>query len=76
VLAPSPLDKPVRLDTATLHTVAMSVATAAMVSEVVLGILQPRLEGRLSQRDVALAHQIIGYTALVSTYAGFLVLTF
>ena len=33
-------------------------------------------EGQLSQRDFALAHQIIGYTTLVATYTGFLVLTF
>ncbi|TMA29119.1 MAG: hypothetical protein E6J78_03755 [Deltaproteobacteria bacterium] len=76
VFAPSPLEKPLRLDTATLHKAAMATATAAMAAEVVLGIVTGSREGRLSQRDFALAHQIIGYTALVATFAGFTVLTF
>jgi hypothetical protein len=33
-------------------------------------------EGRVAQRDFALAHQIVGYTTLAATAAGFLVLTF
>ena len=76
VLAPSPLEKPVRLDTATLHKIAMAVATAGIVAQVVLGPITASKEGQLSQRDFALAHQIIGYTTLAATYAGFLVLTF
>ncbi len=76
VLAPSPLEKPLRVDTATLHKIAMAVATAGMVAQVVLGPITASKEGQLSQRDFALAHQIIGYTTLVATYAGFLVLTF
>jgi hypothetical protein len=76
VLAPSPLEKPVRVDTATLHKIAMAVATAGIVAQVVLGPITASKEGQLSQRDYALAHQIIGYTTLVATYTGFLVLTF
>jgi hypothetical protein len=76
LLAPSPLEKPQRVDTATLHRIAMAVATAGMVAQVVLGPITASKEGQLSQRDFALAHQIIGYTTLVATYAGFLVLTF
>ena len=76
ILAPSPLEKPVRLDTATLHKIAMAVATAGIVAQVVLGPITASKEGQLSQRDFALAHQIIGYTTLVATYTGFLVLTF
>ena len=76
VLAPSPLPKPLRLDTATLHKIAMAVATAGIVAQVVLGPITASKEGQLSQRDFALAHQIIGYTTLAATYAGFLVLTF
>ncbi len=76
VLAPNTSDKPVRLDTATLHKILVSIATAAMLSEVVLGPLTSGAEGSLRQRDLALAHQIIGYTALATTAAGFLVLTF
>jgi len=76
ILAPSPLEKPLRVDTATLHKIAMAVATAGMVAQVVLGPITASKEGQLSQRDFALAHQIIGYTTLVATYTGFLVLTF
>jgi len=76
LLAPSPFEKPLRLDTATLHKVSMIVATGGMVAQVVLGIVTAHSEGSLSQRDFALAHQIIGYTTWAATTAGFLVLTF
>jgi hypothetical protein len=74
--APSPLEKPLRVDTATLHKIARAVATAGMVTQIVLGPIIGSKEGQLSQRDWALAHQIVGYTTLVATYTGFLVLTF
>jgi hypothetical protein len=76
VLAPSPLEKPSRVDTVTLHKIAMVVATAGMVTQIVLGPIIGSKEGQLSQRDFALAHQIVGYTTLIATYTGFLVLTF
>ena len=76
LLAPSPFEKPLRLDTATLHKTAMIVATAGMVTQIVLGIASSRAEGRLAQRDWALAHQIVGYTTFAATAAGFVVLSF
>ena len=76
LLAPSPFERPLRMDTATLHKVSMLVATAGMASQVILGVITSRSEGKISQRDFALAHQIIGYTTLAATTAGFLVLTF
>jgi hypothetical protein len=83
VFAPNPTEKPFRLDTATLHKVAMSIATLGYASQIVLGILAARSEGsqaspaaRLRQRDFALAHQIIGYTTFAAAAGGFLVLTF
>ena len=76
ILAPSPLEKPAHVDTVTLHRIAMAVATAGMVAQVVLGPITASKEGRVSQRDFALAHQIVGYSTLVATYTGFLVLTF
>lgn len=76
VLAPSPFDKPLRLDTATLHKATMAVATAGMAAQIVLGILTSGKEGTLAQRDYALAHQIIGYTTFAATTSGFLVLWF
>jgi hypothetical protein len=59
-----------------LHRIAMIVATAGMVTQIVLGPIIGSQEGQLSQRDFALAHQIVGYTTLLATYTGFLVLTF
>jgi hypothetical protein len=76
VFAPVPIDKPMRLDTATLHKVAMTVASAGMLAQIVLGIVTAAKEGQPSQRDYALAHQIIGYTTLAATATGFTVLTF
>jgi hypothetical protein len=76
ILAPSPLEKRARLDTVMLHRIAMIVATAGMVTQIVLGPIIGSKEGQLSQRDFALAHQIVGYTTLLATYTGFLVLTF
>ncbi len=76
LFAPSPFDKPLRLDTATLHKASMAVATAGMVAEIALGILTASKEGSVSQRNLALAHQIIGYTTLGATATGFAVLIF
>ena len=76
LFAPSPFDKPLRFDTATLHKAAMLVATTGMVAQVVLGMVTAKSEGKVSQRDFALAHQIVGYTTLAATAAGFSVLFF
>jgi hypothetical protein len=76
VFAPNPFDKPLRLDTATLHRGAMIVATAGMVTQIILGIATAGKEGTIAQRDLALAHQIVGYTTLAATATGYLVLTF
>lgn len=76
LFAPSPTDKPLRLDTSTLHKLAMSIATAGMLAQIILGPFTASKEGTTAQRNYALAHQIIGYTTLVATAAGFTVLTF
>ncbi len=75
LLAPSPIDQPTRLSTATVHKTCMAVATAGMVAEVVLGIVAASKNGSLSQRDFALGHQIIGYTTAVATAGGFIAIT-
>jgi hypothetical protein len=75
-LAPNPFEKPLRVDTATMHKASMIVATAGMATQIILGIATAGKEGTVAQRDLALAHQIVGYTTLVATYTGFLVLTF
>ncbi|MFL5454943.1 MAG: hypothetical protein ACJ78X_00935 [Myxococcales bacterium] len=75
-LAPNPFEKPLRVDTTTMHKASMIVATAGMATQIILGIATAGKEGTVAQRDLALAHQIVGYTTLVATYTGFLVLTF
>ena len=76
VFAPVPAEKPAGFDTATLHKIAMTVAAAGMATQIVLGIVTASKEGQYSQRDFALAHQIVGYTTLAASVAGFTVLTF
>jgi len=76
VFAPAPIDRPVRLDTATVHKIAMTVAAAGIATQIVLGIVTASKEGQTAQRDFALAHQIVGYTTLAASLTGFTVLAF
>jgi len=76
ILAPSPIEKRARLDTAMLHKIAMGVATVGMATQIVLGFVTAGKEGSVSQRDFALAHQIVGFTTFGATAVGFGVLTF
>ena len=76
VFAPQPIPTEARLDRTTLHKVAMSVASAGMVAQIVLGIVTASAEGTHAQRNYALAHQIVGYTTVVASFAGFGVFTF
>ena len=76
VFAPVPLPKPVQLDHSTMHKIAMSVASAGMAAQIVLGIVTAAKEGQVSQRDFALAHQIVGYGTFAAALTGFTVLTF
>ena len=76
IFAPSPLEKPMRLDTVMLHRISMGIVTAGMVTQIILGIVTASKGGEVSQRDYALAHQIVGYTTFAATAVGFAVLTF
>jgi hypothetical protein len=76
VFAPSPLEKPVRLDTATVHKVALAVASAGILAQIILGPVIASKQGQLSQRDFALAHQIVGYSTFIATAVGSVALTF
>ncbi|WP_257462474.1 hypothetical protein [Archangium lipolyticum] len=76
LLSPTPFKKELRLDTITLHKVFMSLATAGMLSQVVLGLVTAQHEGKLSQVDLVTAHQVIGYATLGAVGAGMLMLTF
>ena len=76
LFAPAPIERQARLDTATLHRIAMTIAAAGMATQIVLGIVTASKEGQSAQRDFALAHQIVGYTTLAASLTGFTVLTF
>lgn len=78
LLAPTPYEKKTgrTLDTAKLHKVAMGVAAAGMLAQVVLGVAARREAGSLRERDLAAAHQILGYATLGAASAGAVVLLF
>ncbi|WP_164019068.1 hypothetical protein [Pyxidicoccus trucidator] len=76
VLAPEPFEKEFQWDTVTLHKIFMTVATVGMVAQVLLGIMATNRYGRLSERDLATAHQVVGYTTLGAVSAGVLTLFF
>jgi len=76
IFAPSPLPKPARLDTVMVHRIAMGVATAGLVTQIILGVVTAGKGGSASQKDFAMAHQIVGYTTFAATAVGFAVLTF
>ncbi|HUJ26855.1 MAG TPA: hypothetical protein VLW85_12605 [Myxococcales bacterium] len=71
VFAPVPIPKQTQLDRTTLHKVAMTVASAGMLTQIVLGIVTASAEGSLAQRNYALAHQIVGYTTVAASFVGF-----
>lgn len=76
LFAPTPFKKELRLDTITLHKIFVSLATAGMLTQVVLGLVTGANEGRLSQVDLATAHQVVGYATLGAVGAGALMIVF
>lgn len=76
LLAPTPFKKELRLDTITLHKIFVSLATVGMLTQVALGIATGNLEGKLSQVDLATAHQVVGYATLGALSAGALMIVF
>jgi hypothetical protein len=70
LLAPSPVEKRLQLDTATVHKVSMGVAAAGMVAQVILGVAARGRAGSLRERDLAQAHQVIGYATLGAMTVG------
>lgn len=76
LLAPAAPEKRTRLDTVTLHKVAMATASAGMVAQIALGIWTASKEGSTSQRGLAQAHQIVGFATFLAAAAGFGVLLF
>ncbi|MFY0572602.1 hypothetical protein ACN28E_53470 [Archangium lansingense] len=76
LFAPTPFKKELRLDTITLHKFFVSLATAGMLTQVVLGLVTASQEGKLSQVNLATAHQVVGYATLGAVGAGALMIVF
>ncbi|HSP81920.1 MAG TPA: hypothetical protein VLQ93_25590, partial [Myxococcaceae bacterium] len=76
LLAPTPFKKELRWDTVTFHRIFMAIATAGMLSQVVLGKMTADREGRLSQVGFIRAHQAVGYVTLGALSAGVVTLFF
>jgi hypothetical protein len=76
LFAPNPYPKPVRADAALLHKVSMALAAAGMVTQLVLGPVTAAHEGRLDQRDYALAHLVTGYATFAFMATGVLAYVF
>lgn len=76
LLAPEPYEKRARLDTATVHKVSMAVAAAGMAAQIVLGLSARGQAGSLRERDLAAAHQVLGYATLGAMTVGAVVLLF
>jgi hypothetical protein len=73
LFAPNPYPKPLEADLALLHKASMALATACFVAQLVLGPIAAHTEGTLAQRDLALAHVVVGWSAFgfmtVGTFA-------
>ncbi|MBN9681552.1 MULTISPECIES: hypothetical protein [unclassified Corallococcus] len=76
VLAPDPVERPFQWDTVTFHKIFMSLATAGMIAQAVLGILATHSYGEITEPKYATAHQVVGYATLGCVAAGIVTLTF
>lgn len=74
--APNPYPKPIRADAALVHKLSMLMATACFAAQIVMGPIMAVSDGKLYQRDLALAHLVIGYGAFAFMGAGTLAFVF
>jgi|SRR6185312_9406672 len=61
--APNPYPKPIKLDAALLHKMSMLMAAICFTAQVVMGPIMAVSDGKLYQKDLALAHLVIGWGA-------------
>ena len=61
--APNPYPKPLKLDAALMHKLSMLMATACFAAQIIMGPIMAVSDGKLFQKDMALAHLVIGYGA-------------
>ncbi|WP_171414538.1 hypothetical protein [Corallococcus exercitus] len=76
LLAPDPVERPFQWDTVTFHKIFMSLATAGMITQAILGILATHSYGEITEPKYATAHQVVGYATLGCVAAGIVTLTF
>ncbi|HEX9104939.1 MAG TPA: hypothetical protein VF997_22165 [Polyangia bacterium] len=74
--APNPYPKPLKLDAALLHKLSMLMATACFAAQIVMGPIMAVTDGKLYQKDMALAHLVIGYGAFAFMGVGTLAFVF
>lgn len=74
--APNPYPKPLKLDAALLHKMSMLAAALCFTAQIVMGPIMAVSDGKLFQRDMALAHLVIGYSAFAFMGVGTLAFVF
>ena len=74
--APNPYPKPLKLDAALLHKLSMLMAAACFTAQIVMGPIMAVSDGKLFQKDMALAHLVIGYGAFAFMGVGTLAFVF
>jgi hypothetical protein len=63
LFAPNPYPKPIKFDTAFVHKASMAIAAACFVAQVIMGPLSSVSDGKLYQKNLALAHTVVGWGA-------------
>ena len=76
LFAPTPYKKEFRWDTITFHRIFMALATAGMLTQVVLGYVTKSQEGSVVQVRNATIHQAVGYGTMGALSLGVLTLFF
>lgn len=76
LIAPNPFKKEYKADRAMLHKVMMTLATAGMVAQMVMGPITSRLDGNLNQRNMAIGHLVTGYATWAFMATGMLAFVF
>lgn len=74
--APNPYPKPLKLDVALLHKLSMLMATACFAAQIIMGPIMAVSDGKLFQKDMAVAHLVIGYGAFAFMGVGTLAFVF
>ena len=74
--APNPYPKPLKADAALLHKLSMLMAAACFTAQIVMGPIMAVSDGKLFQKDMALAHVVIGYGAFAFMGVGTLAFVF